>query len=155
MSTQKKTEFMRFNQEGTMQTVKGETVKQVTSFVYLGSEVADSESDINIRIGKAWTALNKMKTIWESRLSNELKRQFFRATVESVLLYRSVTWSFTKHFEQRLVVRTWGCYEQYFVAGTSNKGATVWKTTKCHHNGTRKKDEIRRTLLEALRRTCK
>ena len=98
----KKTEFMPFNQEGNMQTVRGEPVKQVSSFIYLGSEVADTESDVNIRIGKAWTALNKMKTIWESRLSDELKRQFFRATVESVLLYGSVTWTLTKHLEQRL-----------------------------------------------------
>ena len=46
--------------------MRGEPVKQVSSFIYLGSEVADTESDVNIRIGKAWTALNKMKTIWES-----------------------------------------------------------------------------------------
>ena len=91
---------MPFNQEGNIQTVSGEPVKQIPSFLYLGSEVADTRSDANIRIGKAWTALNK--TIWESRLSDELKRQFFRATVESVLIYGSVTWTLTKHLEQRL-----------------------------------------------------
>ena len=98
----KKTEFMPFQQEGSMKTLKGETVKQVYSFVYLGSEIANTENDVNIRIGKAWTALNKMKPIWESHLQEDLKRRFFRATVESVLLYGSATWTLTKHLERRL-----------------------------------------------------
>ena len=98
----KKTEFMSFNLEGSMKTLGGDTVKQVLDFIYLGSEVSDTESDVNIRIGKAWAALNKMKTIWESGLSHGLKRKFFRATVESVLLYGAVTWTLTKHLEQRL-----------------------------------------------------
>ena len=98
----KKTEFMPFQQEGTMKTLKGENIKQVCSFVYLGSEIANTESDVNIRIGKAWTALNKMKPIWESHLQEDLKRRFFRPTVESVLLYGSVTWTLTKHLELRL-----------------------------------------------------
>ena len=98
----KKTEFMPFNQEGSIHTLGGDIVKQVLSFIYLGSEVSDTESDVNIRIGKAWAALNKMKMIWESGLSDGLKRKFFRATVEAVLLYGSVTWTLTKHLEQRL-----------------------------------------------------
>ena len=63
---------MSFNLEGSMKTLAGDTVKQVLDFIYLGSEVSDTESDVNIRIGKAWAALNKMKTIWESGLSHGL-----------------------------------------------------------------------------------
>ena len=42
---------------------------------------------MNIRIGQAWIALNKMMKVWKSNLKNYLKVGFFRATVESVLLY--------------------------------------------------------------------
>ena len=86
---------MSFNLEGSKKTLGGDTVKQVLDFIYLGSEVSDTESDVNIRIGKAWAALNKMKTIWESGLSHGLKRKFFLATVESLLLYGAVTWTLT------------------------------------------------------------
>ena len=98
----KKTEFIPYNVEGSIKTIKGDPVKQVNSFIYLGSEAADTESDVNIRIGKAWAALNKMNPIWKSKLPHKLKRKFFRATVETVLLYGSVTWTLTKHLEYRL-----------------------------------------------------
>ena len=42
---------------------------------------------MNIRIGQVWIALNKMMKVWKSNLKNYLKVGFFRATVESVLLY--------------------------------------------------------------------
>lgn len=64
----KKTEFMPFQLERSMKTLKAETVKEVYSFVYLGCEIANTESDVNNRIGKAWTVLNKIKPIWETQL---------------------------------------------------------------------------------------
>ena len=55
-----------------------------------------TESDISIRIGKAWGALNKLDSIWKSNLNKSIKAEFFRATVESVLLYGSQSWTITK-----------------------------------------------------------
>ena len=49
-----------------------------------------------------WSALNKMNAIWKSRLPDRIKRNFFRATVESVLVYGSVSWTLTKSLEKRL-----------------------------------------------------
>ena len=46
-----------------------------------------TKRDFNIRISKAWAALNSMNIIWKSKLSTRLKRHFFRAAVESVLVY--------------------------------------------------------------------
>ena len=54
------------------------------------------------RIGKAWGALLKRDTIWKSNLSNQLKIKFFQATVESVLLYGTETWTLTKEICNRL-----------------------------------------------------
>ena len=57
---------------------------------------------INIRIDKAWGALNSMNTIWKSKLSTHLKRHFSRAAVESVLVYDSVTWTITTSSEKNI-----------------------------------------------------
>ena len=47
-----------------------------------------------------------MKKIWTSNLSRKLKVRLFLATVESVLLYGSETWTVTKTLKKRLD----GCY---------------------------------------------
>ena len=84
----KKTEYMLYNQPvGDLVTLVGNKLKQVDNFKYLGSWIQSSEKDMNIRIGQAWSALNKMMKVWKSNLKNHLKVGFFRATVESVLLY--------------------------------------------------------------------
>ena len=97
-----KTEFMAFNQTGTIESLEGKTIKRVDDFTYLGSHLASTEKDIIIRIGKAWAALNKLNVIWKSNLDRNLKIEFFRATVESVLLYGSSTWTLKKSLENRL-----------------------------------------------------
>ena len=43
-----------------------------------------------------------MHLVWKSSLSRQLKIRFFRATVESVLLYGSETWTLTKALKKRL-----------------------------------------------------
>ena len=63
------------------------------SFTYLGSEIISTEKDKKIRIAKAWTALNKMDTVWKSALSDILKRSLYLASVESVLMYGVSAWS--------------------------------------------------------------
>ena len=49
-----KTEYMCFNTAGTIKSLGGEKVEKKDEFIYLGSNVASSEKDIEIRIGKAW-----------------------------------------------------------------------------------------------------
>ena len=71
-------------------------------FNYLGSLIASTEHGVNNRLGKAWTALNGMNNIWKSNLPDHLKRNFFRATVESVLVYGSVSWTLTSTLEKRI-----------------------------------------------------
>ena len=56
---------------------------------------------MNIRLAKSWAALNKMNAIWKFRLPDRIKRNFFRATVESVLVYGSVSWTLTKSYGKK------------------------------------------------------
>ena len=74
----------------------------MNDFNYLGSKIISSESDIQVRIGSAWSALNKLTPIWKSNLDVSIKREFFRATVESVLTYSSQAWTLTKSLENKL-----------------------------------------------------
>ena len=43
-----------------------------------------------------------MQSIWKSKLNEGIKRNFFRAAVESVLVYGSVTWTLTQSIEKKI-----------------------------------------------------
>ena len=53
-----KTEYMCYNQTGDISTLDGTPLKLVDKFTYLGSIVASTEKDIDLRLMKAWTAIN-------------------------------------------------------------------------------------------------
>ena len=71
-------------------------------FTYLGSSVSSTEKDIDTRLTKAWTAIDKLSVIWKSDLTDKMKRSFFQAAVVSILLYRCTTWTLTKRLEKKL-----------------------------------------------------
>ena len=52
--------------------------------------------DIETRLTKAWTAINKLSIIWKSDMTDKMKRSFFQAAVVSILLYGCTTWTLTK-----------------------------------------------------------
>ena len=97
-----KTEFICYNQNGEIKTTKGKTLKKVEHFTYLGSNISSTTKDVSIRIAKAWSALNRLRPIWKSSLPDNMKRNFFRAVVESVLVYGSTAWTLTKQLEDKL-----------------------------------------------------
>ena len=99
-----KTKFICLNQNAAsgIKSLNGETIDLENDFNYLGSFIASTEQDVNIRLGKAWAALNGMNNIWKSNLPDQLKRNFFRATVESVLVYGSISWTLTLALEKKI-----------------------------------------------------
>ena len=100
---EKKTKFMIMNDlEGDLLTLQGNELERVDDFEYLGSWINNTERDMKIRIAKAWSALNKMDVVWKSTLNRDIKISFFRATVESVLLYGAESWTLTKTLQTRL-----------------------------------------------------
>ena len=81
--------FISINQ-GTNEVIKslnGKNIKEVSYFTYLGSYIQSIDKYSNIRLSKSWAALNEMNFIWKSILPDKMKRIFFKATVESVLIY--------------------------------------------------------------------
>ena len=75
-----KTEYMSFNQTGDISTLDGTSRKLVDKFTYLGSSVSSTEKDIDTRITKAWTAIDKLSIIWKSDLADKMKRSFFQCS---------------------------------------------------------------------------
>ena len=98
----KKTEYMCFKQRGDISTLNGSSLKLVDKFTYLGSSVSLTETDINTRLAKAWTAIDRLSVIWKSDLTDKIKRNFFQAAVVLILLYGCTTWTLTKRMEKKL-----------------------------------------------------
>ena len=77
-------------------------LKLVDKFTYLRSSVSSTEKDIDTRLTKAWTAIDKLSIIWKSDLTDKMKCSFFQAMVVSILLYGCTTSTLTKQLEKKL-----------------------------------------------------
>ena len=93
---------MCYNQTGDISTLDRTPLKLVDKFTYLGSSVSSTEKDIDTRLTKAWTAINRLSIIWKSDLTDKMKRSFFQAAVTLILLYGCTTWTLTKRLEKKL-----------------------------------------------------
>ena len=87
---------------GDISTLDGTPLKLVDKFTYLGSSVESTEKDIDTRLTKAWTAINRLSIIWKSDLTDKMKHSFFPAAVALILLYGCATWTLTKWLEKKL-----------------------------------------------------
>ena len=59
-------------------------LKLVDKLTYLGSSVSSTEKDIDTRLKKAWTVINRLSIIWKSDLTDKIKHSFFQAAVVSI-----------------------------------------------------------------------
>ena len=96
------TECMCYNQTGDISTLDGTSLKLVHKFTYLGSSISSTEKDIDTRLTKAWTAIDRLSIIWKSELTDKMKRSFFQAVVVPILLYGCTTWTLKKRLEKKL-----------------------------------------------------
>ena len=72
---------MYYNQTGDISTLDGTSLKLVDKFTYLGSSVSSTKKDIDTRLTKAWTAIDRLSIIRKSDLTDKMKRSFFQAGV--------------------------------------------------------------------------
>ena len=93
---------MCYNQTGDISTLDRTPLKLVDKFTYLGSSISSTEKDIDTRLTKACTAINRLSIIWKSDLTDKMKCSFFQAAVTSILLYRCTIWTLTKRLEKKL-----------------------------------------------------
>ena len=122
------------NQTGDISTLEGTPLKLVDEFTYLGSSVESTEKDIETRLTKAWTAINRLSIIWKSDLTDKMKRSFFQAAVTSILLYGCTTWTLTKRLEKKLDGKNAACNPEQVLAATPHKTPTVRPPAPYHEN---------------------
>ena len=106
-----KTQYLTANREedgSTITSRSGQVLEKVEDFVYLGAWIATTEHDFRVRKAKAWAACHKMKAIWKSNMRRNLKIRLFQATVESILLYGTETWTVTESLKKKID----GCYSR-------------------------------------------
>ena len=128
---------MCYNQTGDISTLEGTPLKLVDKFTYLGNSVESTEKDIETRLTKAWTAINRLSIIWKSDLTDKMKRSFFQAAVASILLYGCSTWTLTKRLEKKLdgnYTRMPASNLEQVLAATPHKTPTVRPPTSYHEN---------------------
>ena len=113
-------------------------------FNYLGSFIMSSTRDIKIRKAKAWKALNGMKKVWNPEISHAVKKRFFFATVESVLLYGSETWTLSPTIEKSIN----GCYTRMLRAAFGISWRDHLTNAELYQNIPRVTDKIRDRRLQ-------
>ena len=152
-----KTEYMCYNQTGNIATLDGASLKLVDKFTYLGSSVSSTEKDIDTRLTKAWTAIDRLSIIWKSDLTDKMKCSFFQAAVVSILLYGCTTWTLTKRLERKLdgnYTRMLSSIKQV-LAITPHETPTIRTLAPHHENYTSQTNQTRGTLLEKQGRAHK
>ena len=103
----KKTELMKMSiTANTPVTVGGEPIREVESFIYLGSVVdqqGETDRNVTARINKARAALVMLKNIWASGgINMRTKLCVFNLNVKSILLYGCETWRTTPTMQQQI-----------------------------------------------------
>ena len=66
-----------FKQKRALFTLSGKLLKFADHFIYLGSKILSTESDVNIRQAKAWNTNDMLSIIQNSDLSDKIRWNFF------------------------------------------------------------------------------
>ena len=98
-----KTKYMHLNptSDELLHALNGSEIEKVDDFLYLGS-YTNTPHDIDTRIGKAWGAIHSLSKVWLSPIKRSTKMRVFKASVESILLYGSDSWTLTKSLSKRI-----------------------------------------------------
>ena len=59
LNTEKKNEYICFNFKKDISTLNGGSLKLVSTFAYFSSNISSTESDINKRLAKVWSAIDR------------------------------------------------------------------------------------------------
>ena len=79
----------------------------------------DSQNDFKIRKAKTWSAIHKMKLIWNSKMRTQLKIRTFNATIEPILLYGNECWTIDAFLWKKIDCS----YSRFLIMATN----TSWK----------------------------
>ena len=84
----------------------------VTKFIYLDSNISSTESDVSLRLVKAWNVID----MWKSYQSDKTKRDFFQAVAVSMLQNGCTTWTHGEKARKKLHENAACCLEEILEA---------------------------------------
>ena len=115
-----KTEYMCFNHRVNISTLNSGSLKLEDKFTYLGSSVSSTENDINTRLAKTWTAIDRLSVLWKSDLSDRII--FSKQRICSYYCIDA-----TLGYWKSLTVIAQGCFELYW----TNLGSNIPQNSSC------------------------
>ena len=80
-----KTGYTCFKQKGGILTLINKPLKLMDPITYLSSDISSTESNVSIRLVRAWNAIDRLSVIWKSDLSDKIKQDYFQVTAVSIL----------------------------------------------------------------------
>ena len=101
-----KTEYMVIGGKGADLIIKGNLVKNVERYKYLGTIITSTnsyEDEIKSRTGQCRKIIRMLHPIvWNQTLTKRIKRLLYKTIVESTLIYGSDVWSITERNKKKL-----------------------------------------------------
>ena len=147
-----KTEYMCYNQTGNIATLDGASLKLVDKFTYLGSSVSSTEKDIDTRLTKAWTAIDRLSIIWKSDLTDKMKRGCVDTAIW--MHHMDANEAAGEETRRKLHNNVESSIKQV-LATTPHETPTIRTLAPHHENYTSQTNQTRGTLLEKQGRAHK
>ena len=91
-----KTLFICFKQNAAIFKLKDKPLKLEEHFTYLGSNISSIDNDVNVRIRKVCTSIDRLSMMLKSDLSDKIKRLFYQAVAMSNNFMAAPVWTLTK-----------------------------------------------------------
>ena len=143
---------------GHISTLDRTPLKLVDKFTYLGSSVASTEKDIDTRLTKAWTAINRLSIIWKSDLTDKNETQFLPSSghIDTAIWVHYMDSNKTAGEEaRRQLHKNAASNLEQVLAATPHKTPTVRPPASYHENYSSLMNQTCRTLLEKQGQTHK
>ncbi len=102
--------------------------------VCIGSSVSSTEKDIDTRLTKAWTAIDRLSIIRKSDLTDKMKRSFFQAAVVSMHDLDANKTAVEK--DRRKLHKNAASDIEQVMEATPHKAPTIRPPTSRHENNT-------------------
>ena len=97
-----KTEYMCYNQTDHITTLDGTSLKLVDKFTYLGSSIWSTEKDIDKRLMKAWTVIDRLSIYGNQTWAIKWNAVSSMQRSHRYCCIDATTWTLTKWLEKKL-----------------------------------------------------
>ena len=130
MSMHTKRNICAIIKRGDISTLDRTLLKLVDKFTYLGSSVSSTEKDINTRLTKAGTAINRLSIIWKSDLTDKMKR----SRIDTAVWMHDMDSNKTAGEARRQLHKNAACNLEQVLVATPHKTPTVRPPASYHEN---------------------